>query len=86
MAGKLRFRVHSLDSDGRVVSKRDLKSDEQVQAVREAMALAVNCSREVWSGTNLIVHIDPRRGPTVPLSPSSVRSARRAAQGNAQHR
>ena len=85
MKSKPRYRVHSLDNKGRIVGKKYLKSEDQVHAVREAMNLAVNCSQEVWKGTTLVVHIDPRRGPTVPLSPSSVRSARRAARSNAQH-
>jgi hypothetical protein len=85
MKSKPGYRVHSLDNKGHVVSKKYLKAGEQVDAVREAMSLAVNCSLEVWKGPTLIVHIDPRRGPTLPLSRSRSRSVRRAARSTAQH-
>lgn len=60
MKQKARFRVHSLDNKGCVVSKKYLRSDERCAAVMEAMKLAARNPQEVWQGRTLVVHIDPR--------------------------
>lgn len=60
MKQKARFRVHSLDNKGCVVSKKYLRSDERHAAVIEAMKLATRNPQEVWQGRTLVVHIDPR--------------------------
>jgi hypothetical protein len=73
------FHANRLDHDGRVAGKFYLKSTEQVQAVREAMKLALDHSLELWKGTSFIVHIDPRQGPAVPISRLRARATRRAA-------
>lgn len=60
---KPKYRVHCLDKEGRIMSKMNLGSNDELGAVEEAMKLSPGKSKEVWRGKSLIVHIDPRRTP-----------------------
>lgn len=60
---KLMYRVHCLDKEGRIMSKMNLGSKDELGAVEEAMKLSPKKPKEVWRGKVLIVHIDPRRTP-----------------------
>jgi hypothetical protein len=54
------YRAHCLDKNGRIIGRVRLGSSQEVKAIQEAMKLSVKNSYEVWRGSKLIVHIDPK--------------------------
>lgn len=60
MMQKSIYRARCLDKQGHIISECKLNSNDEVAAVREAMKLSVKNSHEVWRGSKLIVHIDPK--------------------------
>jgi hypothetical protein len=54
------YRAACLDKNGRIISRVRLDSSQEVKAIQEAMKLSVKNSYEVWRGSKLIVHIDPK--------------------------
>lgn len=62
MEEKLAYRFYRLDPQDKIVAGRDdLECKDDAAAIAKAILLSQTNAYEVWRGTRLIAHIEPRR-------------------------
>jgi hypothetical protein len=58
-----RYHLYTLDQHGHIKWRKDLTLPDDQQAIEEAQQFIEGQAIELWSGTNLIARIDPKREP-----------------------
>jgi hypothetical protein len=63
------YTLNILGPRGNIIEGYRLEADDDAEALRESASVVDDRPMELWSGTRLVAHTNPKDAPLLPLKP-----------------